>query len=453
MTGERERPSGSGGLRSVEPHLLLGVLLVAPSILLSTMLELQIAGQLLGAVLVSVLLIGRERVIGSAGRAVAAVVLVVLCCLDVLSWSRAGLTLAPGAARAIGVGVLCLLAAALVTSATGRRRWGLGLALLTMTGLSVLALATHPVIDVLVFLRESAHAFLHGRDPYAMTFRSPYTDAENARFYSPAVLSGHTVTAGFPYPPVVLLGACLGWLLGDVRLAAALALGATMLTLHRLRGTAPAALVLLLPGILWVLANGWVEPVAVLLLALTVVSFVRGDRSAPVWLGLLLVSKQYFVVVLPLLLLLRRPGAEGKDVWRPLAAAVGVGALTLLPFAVWDFHGLWRSLVQFQFLQPYRAGSNSLLVWVVNRTGWPPAAAYGVLPLAAGFVVAGILAWRAPRHPAAFSAGVAVTLTVVITLSKQAFSNYWFLVAGALMTAALTWYASEESIAEKEQVS
>ncbi|GAB3858593.1 hypothetical protein GCM10028801_18880 [Nocardioides maradonensis] len=450
MTGEGGRASVPGGLRSVEPHLLLGVLLVAPSILLSSMFELQIVGQLLAAALAATLLLGR-RVVGPVSVGFAAVVLLALCCVDVVSWSGADLTMPMGVARAIGIGLLGAVVAAAAAVVTGRRRLALAATVLALVGLASFGLATDTVIDVLVFLRDSAHGILHGRDPYAMTFRSPFTDKENARFYSPAVLSGHTVTAGFPYPPVVLVGACLGWLLGDVRIAAVLALVATAVVIHTLRGAAPAAFVVLLPGLVWVLAHGWVEPIAVLLLALTVVSFIRGDRMAPVWLGLLLVSKQYFVVVLPLLLLLHRPGTRGRDAWRPVVVAVATGALTLLPFAVWDFHGLWRSLVEFQFLQPYRADSNSLLVWLVNRTGWPPAAVYGVLPLGAGLVVACFLAWRAPRHPAAFAAAIALTLTVLITLSKQAFSNYWFFVAGALMIAALTWDVSERATPEADR--
>jgi hypothetical protein len=276
-----------------------------------------------------------------------------------------------------------------------------------------------------------------------MTFRSPFTDEQNARFYSPAVLDGHTVTAGFPYPPVMLVGACVGWLLGDVRIAGGLALLGALFVLSRLRGGGPAALLVLLPGIVLVLTQGWVEPVCVLLLALTVVSFIRGDRWAPVWLGLLLVSKQYFVVVLPLVWLLLPADAGRRSASRMLGTTVGTGALTLLPFAVWDFHGFWRSLVQFQLLQPYRPDSSSFLVWLVNRTGWPPPAVYGVLPIAAGLAVACLLAWRAPRHPASFAAATAVTLTVVITLSKQAFANYWFLVAAALIVAAITWNRSE----------
>ena len=62
-----------------------------------------------------------------------------------------------------------------------------------------------------------------------------------------------------------------------------------------------------------------------------------------------------------------------------------------------------------------------------------------MLPFVGGGLTAIALALRAPKTPAAFAAGVGLTLLVTILLSKQAFMNYYFLVSGAFLIAAVAW--------------
>ncbi|BBH17077.1 hypothetical protein Back2_13640 [Nocardioides baekrokdamisoli] len=411
--------------------------------------DVAIAGQLVAVALLGAVMLRSARSAASGsgsesagtrdgGLLLWAAVAVAFVCEDVVrlgSWTdvssstRSGLELAItlGAAAALGCGLL-------------KRPWlSMAFAALAVAAATVTLLHAPIVMDVGVFLRGSADALLHGHDPYSLTFTSPYPAAGNRLFYSPQVVSGTTLDFGFPYPPPALISAVVGFVLGDVRLGGLIALVIAAVVLIRYVGLR-GGLILLLPGTLFVLSNFWVEPVSILLLVLTVVGASRGSRWTPVWLGLLLVSKQYFVVAAPLLILLlptARAYAGGLRRFSSLTVATAV--LALAPFLAWDPAGFWRSVVRLQFLQPFRADSSSALVWSVNHWGWPPSSTYGWLPLVGGFITALIVAWRAPRTPAAFALGVGFSLLVLITLGKQAFANYFFLVEAAVVVAALTW--------------
>jgi hypothetical protein len=62
-----------------------------------------------------------------------------------------------------------------------------------------------------------------------------------------------------------------------------------------------------------------------------------------------------------------------------------------------------------------------------------------VLPFLGAGLTAVALLLRAPRTPAAFVAGIGLTLLVAILLSRQAFMNYYFLVGAAFLIAAVAW--------------
>ena len=149
------------------------------------------------------------------------------------------------------------------------------------------------------------------------------------------------------------------------------------------------------------------------------------------------------VVVLPILWLIRQ--------WltrRVILISVGLAASVTLPFFVVNPAAFWKAVAGAPGA-PLRPDSLSLLVFSVNDFGWPPPWTYGVLPLLGGGLTALILALRAPRRPAAFAAGVGLTLLVTILLSPRAFMNYYFLVSGAFLIAAVAWPGkpgSEQSV-------
>jgi len=437
---------------STQAAVVWGLVLLSPSILLpfnaaaSTELTRDVAtvGQVAAVAVLAIALIQRDRAPwgspdGSMSRVVIAAFLFVGTALGAVSalaleshlshWAVVALVITDAGAAF----VVCLA----VIADAPRVAWYAAAAVFLSQ--AALGLSTDIVVDVISFLDSGAHALLHGHDAYAVHVLSPYRPADNARFFPPSLLDGRVVDAGFAYPPVVLLATTFGYLLGSVRLTGVLAMGLAVVIAGRRVEDSRAALLTLAPGMLAVFANSWTEPISVLLLVLAVVGFRRGSRWAPVWLGLLLVSKQYFVVAAPLVFLLLWADRRSAPRWREMGVTAASGFVGLVPFALWHPHDFWHSVVTFQFLQQLRPECPGLLIWSVEHLGWPPSAAYGVIPLVAGLGLAGLLAWRGPRHPAGFSAALAVVVAVSVTLSKQGFTNYWFFVIAALLVAWLTW--------------
>ena len=319
-------------------------------------------------------------------------------------------------------------------------KWAFPLFLIAHTVTTVVFLRWSPAaIDVQVFLHDGAIAVLHGHNPYAMTFPNIYPSQLSDLFYGPGVVMNGRITSGFPYLPVSLLVAIPGQLLGDVRYSQLIAMIVTALVLRRLAsdqvGRAAAVLGVASVSAIPVLNGAWTEPTIVALLACLVLALDRRRYSfVAVFLGLFLVSKQYVVIAIPVIWLICQ-----RLTRRMISISLGVAIAVTLPFFLADPAAFWKAIVEFQLVQPFRADSLSLLVSSVNTFGWPPPWTYGVLPLLGGGLTAIALALRAPRTPAAFAAGVGLTLLVTILLSKQAFMNYYFVVSGAFLIAAVAW--------------
>ena len=312
--------------------------------------------------------------------------------------------------------------------------------LVAHTAVTVALLRSSPAhMDVAVFLRDGAVAVLHGHNPYSMTFPNIYPPTLTELFYGRGVVIDGRIAYGFPYLPVTLLVAIPGQLLGDVRYSQLIAMVVTALVLRRLAsdrvGRAAAVLGVAAPAAIPVLTGAWTEPTLVALLACLVLALEK--RRLPfmaVFLGLFLVSKQYAVVAIPLIWLIRN--------WltrRMILISFGVATAVTIPFFLIGPAAFWKATVEFQMIQPFRSDSISLLASSVNTFGWPPPWTYGALPLLGGGLTAIVLAFRAPRTPAAFAAAIGLTLLVTILLSKQAFMNYYFLVSGAFLIAAVAW--------------
>ena len=316
-------------------------------------------------------------------------------------------------------------------------KWAFWLFLAVHAALSVVFLrATPAAVDVQVFLHDGSAALLHGHNPYSMTFPNMYPPQLTKLFYGPGVVVNGRISYGFPYLPVSLLVAVPGQLLGDVRFSQLIAMLVTGMVLRRLAsdriGRAAAVLA---PLAIPILSGSWTEPTLVALLACLVLALERRRHASfAVLLGLFLVSKQYIGVAIPVIWLIRQSLTR-----RVLLLGIGVATAVTVPFLLVDPPSFWKAIVEFQLVQPFRSDSVSLLVSSVTAFGWPPPWTYGVLPLVGGGLTAIALALRAPRTPAAFAAGVGLVLLVTILLSKQAFMNYYFLVSGAFLIAAVAW--------------
>ena len=318
-----------------------------------------------------------------------------------------------------------------------------------------------PQIDVWVFQQNGAAELLKGHNPYAMTFPDIYhsTLPGHQRVYGEGLVVNDRLQFGFPYPPVSLLLATIGYAIaGDFRYAQAAALVLAGLFIGYCRpGLTPklaAALFLFTPRVFYVLGRGWTEPFGVMLLAATVFCACRRFRLLPLALGLLLATKQYLLLAIPLTCFFvpQVPRLAWKDWLALLGKTVLVAAIVTLPLALWNPHAFWKSAVAVQERAPFRWDALSYLVlygkaranfhaldfpiWLVSRKLTVTDSITAVIwSTSAAIVMVVYSLWRSPRTPAGFAASLALISLAFFAFNKQAFCNYYFFVIGALCCA------------------
>ena len=301
---------------------------------------------------------------------------------------------------------------------------------------------THdPFIDVYVFQQESPAALLRAQNPYASTFTNIY--GPDAYVYAPNLMKDGRVNFGYPYTPLSLFMTLPGYAAtGDSRFSqlAAITLAAALLFYARPSSLAALAALLLLftPRAFNVVELAWTEPFVVLLLAATIFSACRFPRATPYVFGLLLASKQYTILLIPLAVLLSPAPFRCRDYLRLILKAGIVAAAVSLPLALWNLPAFIRSALTLQLKQPFRKDSISylaLLAWQNWRYAQPLAVKLAVLAFLAAAAAIIITLKRCPRTPAGFALGASLVYLAFLALNKQAFCNYYFLVIGALCSA------------------
>lgn len=306
-----------------------------------------------------------------------------------------------------------------------------------LTGAFILTLSPNPNIDVYNLHRQAATDLLSGTSPY--TLSQPVPDS-----YMPWLR-----WTAYPYPPVPLLAQIPAHaFLQETRWTNLLAMAATaFLVAHTARTVGiPAvvsdtigALVLLQPRTWFILEQSWTEPISAALLVGAVHAYVRNRLTlASILFGVAAVSKQYMIVLAPLLLFL--PKFHKKEIL--IAAATAIG--TLLPFLLWNAQGFWHGVVESQLDTPVRLGaSNSIAAYLLREhrielATWFAFSLWTLCPLLASY-------WRrtVPLVPiAAFT----LSLALLFNFGKQAFANYYWIMTAlsGLLLALLPIYATRE---------
>jgi hypothetical protein len=297
-----------------------------------------------------------------------------------------------------------------------------------------------PVIDVFTTSRIGVDHFLHGRNPYAQNYGDIYGGA-------------YGYDAAFAYPPAYLLWTSLVCFVTrtlDVRvpiLVAQLVLCACTYLLARPRIGRSGALVvvaawLAFPVGLYLVENGWIDPLMLMWLAAALVALDRRRLVlAGACLGLACATKQYAVIgcIFPVVFVAREHG--GRAAWRLVAVAFAVAALAIAPFAAADprafAHAVFGQLVH----APLRRDALSLPAFLagVGDTTDAEAARHSLFLTLAALVAVAAAArafWRRQS-----SLGDAVLFTgfayaVVFLAGKQAFSNYYYVVAWLALAGA-----------------
>ncbi|HYO57448.1 hypothetical protein [Archangium sp.] len=320
----------------------------------------------------------------------------------------------------------------------GRLRLPLLVGVHVALGTWIIRHSPQPHIDVYTFHIEAFQALGKGINPYAITMPNIYG---HEQFYGPGLVVDGRLQVGFPYPPLSLLVAGAGHLLGgDYRFANLVAMGLAALLMSTCRpghwAQVAAMVFLFTPRTFFVLEQGWTDAYVALLVAATVWSACRAPRLLPYALGLLFAIKHYMALAAPLVVLLYPGPQPWRETARTLLKAAVVAAVVTLPFAVLDPKALYNDLMGFQLRQPFRMDALSYLSWWAARTGQQPPSWLGfamVLP------AIGLSLWRAPRTPAGFAAAMAMTFTVFFAFSKQAFCNYYYFIIATLCSAIAAW--------------
>jgi hypothetical protein len=222
--------------------------------------------------------------------------------------------------------------------------------------------------------------------------------------------------------------------LPDYRLANLLAMSWTGLCVAAMNNRRPsvlsAALLLFTPRGFFVVEQGWTEPLAIALLAQTVLSVRRFPALVPYFFGLLIASKQYMVLAIPLVPLL----TDWRD-WRFHVKALATAAIVTLPLALWDVRAFWDNVILLQFRQPFRDDALSFAAFAAH-IGLPKLPT--IFPLSVAIGVAVLCVKRLQRSAHGFALGFALTFLSFFALNKQAFANYYYLVIAALCCSIAT---------------
>jgi hypothetical protein len=284
-------------------------------------------------------------------------------------------------------------------------------------------------IDTFTFQRDASKSLLQGIDPYGTTQANVFNPRQTAMFFGPGMVVNGRVQVGFQYPPLTLIWVLPGSLLGDVRYSYLLAVMISAWFLFAIcdgtRGLWMAAVLLLSPLTLSVEFLCWTEPLVLMMLSATVYAAVKKRWWLPVALGLFLATKQYNFLALPFIGYFVRP-FQWKAYWKLTGLSLAIGAATVLPFAAWNFRGLWHDMVLFHLAQPFRQDAISFAVlfpWMLK-----------IGPV----LVVAFMAWATragQRNAAMFAAAYGVALLLFVSTSKQAFANYYFLIGQTFLLA------------------
>lgn len=345
------------------------------------------------------------------------------------------------AAMGLLVGVTAVSSSAFLMSRPGRQ--GIStvvfFAAYTVTVLWVLA-ENHPFIDVSMFQQEASAVLAEGVNPYSITFLDHY-GALSHIYYGSGVSVDGVLQFGYPYPPLgLLVVAPFEWLLSDFRVAHAFAIIAAGILMSQFGkgrvSRAAAAGFLLVAPVPYIVIHGWTEPLLVLALVLVLFANTRSTRSIPYLYGLVVALKQYAILLLPTALLLRPRPWSIRQIGSDLVKVGAVVVVVTLPFFLWNPGAFLNSVVELQFLQPFRFDSIALPALWAEHFGEPTGSIVVLMPLV-GVALATVAAWlRTPTGSQGFALASAVTLLVAFALSKQAFANYHLTVVALFFSAA-----------------
>lgn len=275
------------------------------------------------------------------------------------------------------------------------------------------------VLDVALMHHAGAEALRSGVSPWT-----------GLHVPSGAPGTGGTFISGDPYPPITLLWYSIwDWIRAEPRLGGAAAwlilIGSGWL--GRFRHELPMVVLLTsgaLPLLLW---TGWTEILTVALLAMALACWQRPSLSSTV-LGSALASKQYMIVLAPLVMTAHWMNRRTRTtVTLVVAASLGAAGFLLgsgYLNAIVGVYGKFEARIDSSSIYGFISLFETSLAW----PAW-------LAPVAAVIAATWLGVKRGIHNPPSFLLTGALSLTVFFLLGTQAFSNYWFLVWAILLMA------------------
>ncbi|MGI9586206.1 MAG: hypothetical protein ACR2N7_11520, partial [Acidimicrobiia bacterium] len=309
-------------------------------------------------------------------------------------------------------------------------------------------------VDSLMFQEVAIDALLQGMNPFTLTYIDIYEPAVSAMVYGQGVSVDGMLQFGYPYMPLSLLVATpFDVVLGDIRFVfglAVLAAGIMMSRLGHVPIARPVAVAFLLAvPHLKLVRFGWVDGLVVAGAVGWLLVTMHSSRLSSYASGVVFALKQYSaVLVVPSLLAMERPWRV-RDVAAHFARAALVFAVFTVPFAAWDFPSFYRSVVELQFLQPFRPDSLSIPALLGDSYAEAPAWSTTLLLVVVVVVASVLVALRTPTGVQGMALASGFVLLVTFAFSKQAFGNYYSVAMAFLCAAA----ATAEPVAEPAEAS
>jgi hypothetical protein len=317
-----------------------------------------------------------------------------------------------------------------------------------VAGVWVIRALPSPYIDVYMFHQTSSAALLQNDNPYELSEPNFYG---NMNLYGSELVNNGRMTIGNPYPPLSIYLSSLGYFVaGDIRYShlAAIILGAVlMVCLRPGRGALLGAYIFLFtPRVFLVLEQSWTEPLVLLLTVAVIWCAIHHPGWRFIALGLLIASKQYMILLSPLIVLLI-PHNSSRQFWtKAVGWTIGSAFVVTAPLAFLNFPAFLWNVGQSQFYQIFRLDSLSYAAVYAILSGQLPSQyiSFGVL------IIVLVLVWRyGQRSPSGFAAAMALCLGIFFAFGKQAFCNYYFLVVGILSCAMAAIPTLDNSVNRK----
>ncbi|MGI9666446.1 MAG: hypothetical protein ACR2N2_04995 [Acidimicrobiia bacterium] len=322
----------------------------------------------------------------------------------------------------VATGFAVLIASDLIARGDLKNPRALFIACYLFLGLAIAAIAFSaiaaevPEIDVLEMHLQGSEALWAGANPYTSI------EVENTSPFEP----DGAVISGYVYTPSVLIAYASAWrLLGDPRWATAISLAALVILLVRpwvtsgprvtLARISTGLMIAALPFLELLINRGWTDALALPFFLGSALTWRSRPWLAAILLGVGVSTKEYFIVLVPLLLLI-----PDEFKWRRVAAVGGTVAAIYAPFVVWDTAVL--------------LGQRAALGAAAHRSDSLGLAGLGIeVPALASIgiaVVVAIVFGLRQRSSVDLWLGAAAVLSVLFLTGFQAFINYWMVVIG-----------------------